>query len=181
MPTIRLTRLGAFYLTLCALVLAAALWPQPARAQAVNADLSITADADAVNAGDAVLFTVILQNTGDQPATNLVLDLTLAGPVDTVRARLEAMDAVRRLIERGHHDDGQMHGAGIGLQPAADLEAVHFRHHDVEQHHVAVAIGADFQRVAAVGSRQHLKVLGHEPGFQKPDIGLDIINNQNSA
>ncbi|MCB0071566.1 MAG: DUF11 domain-containing protein [Caldilineaceae bacterium] len=89
MPTIRLTRLGAFYLTLCALVLAAALWPQPARAQAVNADLSITADADAVNAGDAVLFTVTLKNTGDQPATNLVLDLTLAGPVDTVRARLD--------------------------------------------------------------------------------------------
>ena len=90
MPTIRLTRLGALYLTVCALVLAAALWPQPARAQAVNANLSIDADAAGINAGDAVLFTVTLQNTGDQAATNLVLDLTLAGPVDTVRARLDA-------------------------------------------------------------------------------------------
>ena len=64
MPTIRLTRLGALYLTVCALVLAAALWPQPARAQAVNANLSIDADAAGINAGDAVLFA-----TGREPNT----------------------------------------------------------------------------------------------------------------
>ena len=55
---------------------------------------------------------------------------------EIVGAGLEPLHLVRRLVERRDHDHRHVHGPGRALDAAADLEAVHARHHDVEQHHV---------------------------------------------
>ena len=63
------------------------------------------------------------------------------------------LHAVGRLVERGHHHDRNMVGRRVGLEPAADLEAVHVRHHHVEQHDVAFGALADRQRLGAAHAR----------------------------
>ena len=57
------------------------------------------------------------------------------------------------LIERGDHDHRDVMRRRIGLEPAADLEAVHVRHHHVEQDDVAFGALADRQRLGAVAWR----------------------------
>ena len=56
-----------------------------------------------------------------------------------VRAVHEPGDLVHLLAQRGEHDDAHL-GAG-GAYPAADLEAVYVRQHDVQQRHVYVRVG----------------------------------------
>ena len=50
-----------------------------------------------------------------------------------VRARLQTAEDISGLIERRHHDDGNMLRAWLRLQLAAYFEPVHARHHHVEQ------------------------------------------------
>src|SRR5207302_7093051 len=40
------------------------------------------------------------------------------------------------VVERRHHDDGQIGAARIVADPSAGLDAVHFRHDDIEQHDI---------------------------------------------
>ena len=69
---------------------------------------------------------------------------------EIVGAGFQAAHAVGRLVERGHHHHRNVMGGGIGLDPAADFETVHVRHHHVEQHDVAFGALADRQRLGAV-------------------------------
>ena len=57
-----------------------------------------------------------------------------------VGARVQAGDAVGRLVQRGHHHHRHMGGLGIGLDAAADFEAVHARHHHVEQNDIGLVL-----------------------------------------
>ncbi len=58
---------------------------------------------------------------------------------EIVGAGFQAAHTVGRLIERGDHDHGNVMRRRIGLQPPADLEPVHVRHHDVEQDDIALS------------------------------------------
>src|SRR5207253_5038264 len=49
-----------------------------------------------------------------------------------VRTDLESEDAVELLVARGEKDDGD--ALGLRADAAAELEAVHLRHEDVEDH-----------------------------------------------
>jgi hypothetical protein len=53
-----------------------------------------------------------------------------------VGARLEALDLVVGRVERRLHDDRDERERPVPLDAARDLEAVHFRHHHVEQDEV---------------------------------------------
>ena len=67
-----------------------------------------------------------------------------------VGAELEAEHAVDLLGLGGQHDDGDAARLRVGLETAADFEAVDFGQHDVEQHEVHTGgLGEGF---AAVGS-----------------------------
>nr|GFD56361.1 hypothetical protein [Tanacetum cinerariifolium] len=64
------------------------------------------------------------------------------------------------------HQHGR--AVGVGLDAAADLEAVDVGELDVEQHQRHVAAARDRQRIGAVGSLDHL-----EPGaLQDPGLGV---------
>ena len=57
---------------------------------------------------------------------------------EVVGTRLEALDAILRLIEGGHHDHRDMMSLRVALDLAANLNAVDARHHHVEQHDVGL-------------------------------------------
>ena len=64
-------------------------------------------------------------------------------------------------------------GERIGLEPAAHLEAVHARHHHVEQHDVAFAALADGDRVRPVGRRKHLEILCVEARIEQLEVSVN--------
>ena len=48
----------------------------------------------------------------------------------------QAAQPVGGVRQRRHHDDRKIGGTRVGLQPAANLKAVHARHHHVEQDYI---------------------------------------------
>ena len=68
-------------------------------------------------------------------------------------AQLETVFLIRGLVHRRQEDDRHIFGRFIFLQSAADLVAVHLRHHDVEQDQVGCLFFGDLQRHGPAGRR----------------------------
>ncbi len=100
---------------------------------------------------------------------------------EIVGAGFEAAHAVGRLIERGHHHHRDVVRGRIALEPAAHLEAVHVRHHHVEQHEIAFGALADRERVLAAGGGDDVEIFGREPGLEQLHIGGDVVDDQNAG
>ncbi len=64
------------------------------------------------------------------------------------------------------------------LSLPADLETVEARHHDVEQNDVDALARADIQGSLAGRGRYDLEVFRLEPGLQQPDIGENVVDNE---
>ena len=79
------------------------------------------------------------------------LDLLEGLGHEVVRAGVEGRDHVRGRRVRREHDDGQRHGAVVGPQAPADLQAVHAGQGEVEDDHVRLVLGHGAQPVHAVG------------------------------
>ena len=99
---------------------------------------------------------------------------------EVVGAGLKSRQPVGGLIQRRHHDNRNMRSRRVGLEAAADLEPVHSRHHDVEQNDVAVAVGADLERVRAVAAGQDVEIIGRQASFKQFEIGSDVVDDQNA-
>ena len=98
-----------------------------------------------------------------------------------VGAGFKAAHPVRRLVERRHHHDRQMHRCGIGLEAAADLETVHARHHDVEQNDVAAAVAAELQRLRAVGRGDRRRNIPPESRASSSlRLGSEIVDDEDA-
>jgi hypothetical protein len=70
---------------------------------------------------------------------------------------------------------------GRVFQPAANLKAVHARHHDVEQHDVARALLADRQRIRAVHGCEHVEIFGRQLGLEQFDVRMDVVDDENAG
>ncbi|MHC2196102.1 hypothetical protein ACVJF1_008735 [Bradyrhizobium diazoefficiens] len=99
---------------------------------------------------------------------------------EIVGARFQPAVAVGRAVERRHHHDGDVVRRRIGLQTAADLEAVHVGHHHVEQDDVAFGAARDRQRLGAVRGGHHVEIFGGKPGLEEFDVGRNVIDNQDT-
>ena len=97
---------------------------------------------------------------------------------EVVGAGLEAAHPVLGLVEGRHHDHRDVQGGRIGLDAAAHLDAVHSRHHHVEQDDVRLDPLDAFERVEPVHRRRHLEILGHELRLEQANIGQDVVHNQ---
>ena len=91
---------------------------------------------------------------------------------------LEPLQEIARMVERRDHHDGNMLGAKIGLEPPADLETVHARHHDVKQNDVRQRLAADIQRIGAVRCGLHREILSRKPRLQQLQIGQHIVDDE---
>ncbi len=60
------------------------------------------------------------------------------------------MNAVKRGIERGHHDHRQNAVFRIGANLFADIVAADARHHDIKQHQIGLDTG-DFRQTFFAG------------------------------
>jgi hypothetical protein len=68
----------------------------------------------------------------------------------------------------------------IGLQPLADLEAVHLGHHHVEKDNVDGAAVANLKRPPAVVGGRNLEILGSESRLEQAHVGRDIVDDQHA-
>ena len=100
---------------------------------------------------------------------------------EVVGAGLEPANAVGNLVERGDHDDRDVRGCRIALETPANLEAVHVRHHHVEQHDIDLGVLAGLYRVGAVERGEHLEILSQEPGFEQLHIGGNVVDDENAC
>ena len=79
---------------------------------------------------------------------------------EIVGSGFQAADPVVDVAERRDHDDRDVAGLGIGFQPLAGLEAVHPRHHHVQQDNVRHLGIGELERRRAVAGGQHVEILG---------------------
>ncbi len=97
-----------------------------------------------------------------------------------VGAGVEPGDHVRAVGFGGDQNDGHERQLRIGLEPAAHLDAVELRHHDVEQDEVGQMLRGGGERLLAVGGLQQLIALRREPRHQDVAVGLVVVDDQNA-
>ena len=98
-----------------------------------------------------------------------------------VGARFEAAQPIGDIGQRGHHDHRYVGGMRVGLEPAADLEPVHPRHHHVEQDDVGQLALGELQRRRAVIRGDHLEIFARQLGLEQLDVQFDVVDDQNSG
>lgn len=100
---------------------------------------------------------------------------------EIVGASRQPLHAILGVAECRHHDHRHMRRVGIGLQPAADLEPVHARHHHVEQDQIGLLADGGLERLRAIARRNHLVIFAGQLGFQHLDVGADVVDDQNAC
>ncbi len=96
------------------------------------------------------------------------------------RPGLDAAHDAVDLVERRDHDHRHMPGSGIVLEPAQHLEAVHVRHHQVEQDQIEFGFRQDLQRRQAAVRLDHDMAVATEPSRQQFAIGLHVIDHEDA-
>ena len=109
----------------------------------------------------------------------IILVTAMADAKDIV-AGLEAGDDVLRVRHCGHEDDRREGGVLDLLQPAADLDTVDLRHHDVEQDQVGLRVAGDRKRVRPVARGDDVVAVGREAHFQDADVGGVVVGDQDA-
>src|SRR5204863_1865131 len=79
-----------------------------------------------------------------------------------VHAEFGGPAAVLRRRARGDDDDRDLHGARVAAHIAREVEAVHARHLDVDQHHGRPLFLQLLERIHAVARREHPVALALE-------------------
>jgi len=67
-----------------------------------------------------------------------------------------------------------------GTWAGADLEAVHLRHHHVEQHDVDLLGRHAIERLAAGRRRAHIEIFRAQARFEQAHIGRYVIDDQHA-
>jgi hypothetical protein len=99
---------------------------------------------------------------------------------EVVGAAFQPLDPVVGLVERRHHDHRHMRRLRSGLERAADFEAVHLRHHHVENDEVYALAPGDFDGLAAAKRRADLEILRRQPRLQQLDVRQNIVDDQDT-
>ena len=58
--------------------------------------------------------------------------------------------------QRGHEYDRNVHGPGIGMQMLDHLEAIHARHHHIEQYQLWVVLPGHFDGLVSIARFDYL-------------------------
>ena len=88
-----------------------------------------------------------------------------------VRAQFQAEQLVKLLALGGEHDDGQV---GLLADLAADHEAVHLRHHDVQKHDVRPGFAHVVDGLLPVVGGDHLIAFAAKIGVERL-VDVDVV------
>jgi hypothetical protein len=97
---------------------------------------------------------------------------------EVIGPRLQSPQSLGGFAERGDHYHGNVQRRRVILQPAATLEPVHPRHHDVEQDEIRLPLMRHAERLEPILGTGDLKVLGRKLGFQQAGVGRHIVDDQ---
>jgi hypothetical protein len=100
---------------------------------------------------------------------------------EVIGAGLDAAFDVAELVEGGDHEDGDVAGFGGGFEAAADFEAGHAGHHDVEEDEVGVGLGDFFEGIDAVDGDVDGAVERFEIGLHEFDVLGIVIDDEDGA
>ena len=92
-------------------------------------------------------------------------------------AEFEATCLVAGVVMRRDEDDGNVTRQRVGLELAANLEAIHARHHDVEQDQVGPVLAADLQGLGAAQGLEHA-VIRRERLVEHLDVERLVVDHQ---
>ncbi len=99
---------------------------------------------------------------------------------EIVRSGLEATDTVFTAIKSRHQNHRNMTGCRIVFQTPASLEPVHHRHHNIQQDKIGLFGAGNLDSGRPVATGRHVKIFDCQLGFEQADIGIDIIDNENT-
>jgi hypothetical protein len=93
-------------------------------------------------------------------------------------ARFQALDTIGAAVEGRDQHHRDVAGDRVFLELAADGEAVHAGHHDVQQDDVGQVARGHGQGRRAVHGAGDFVVLGRQLGLEQADIGLDVVDDE---
>jgi len=95
------------------------------------------------------------------------------------RAELKPLGLILGFGPSGQKDHRNGRSLRIGLEPRADLVAIHLRHRDIEQDEVRLVGGTSmFERLGAAG-RDLGTILILQDRERRGDVGRRIVDDQN--
>ena len=94
------------------------------------------------------------------------------------RAELDGSRDGLDLVDRRDHDDRNRPEHRVGAHPLEDLEAVHLRHHDVEEDEVDRPRGQRLEGGASVHRGLDLVAERLEAAHQKVSIDLGVVDDE---
>ncbi len=97
-----------------------------------------------------------------------------------VCTRFETGDDIFGIAFRGHHDNGHIGNGRVGSELAADLDPVHFGHHDIEQQQIGLLRLGHVQGLFAIGCRQQFITVHGQPRLQDVHIHGLVIHDENT-
>ena len=77
-----------------------------------------------------------------------------------------------------NQDDRDEGNRRVGLQPTADFEPVHLRHHDVEKDEVGQSIAGASQRLLSIGCHQQVVAVCFQPPRKDIAICLVVVGDE---
>ncbi len=125
----------------------------------------------------ALLGAVDLQHVVDAPAQHRVVD-RLADVVG--RADAERLVDRGIVVQPGDQQDRDRGALGQAADHLAGLEAVHHRHHAVEDHEVRRLLAADLHGLLAVGRVDHLVALAEQRLAQREARAAVVVDHEDA-
>ena len=97
---------------------------------------------------------------------------------EIVGAAFDAADDVLRVVERGDEDHGNVAQGRIGLDGAAQVVAIHFRHDDIGQYQVRLALADGGQGQLAIRRHARVVVQRLDQAAQSLRLGRAVLDDQ---
>jgi hypothetical protein len=93
-------------------------------------------------------------------------------------AELEARDLVGNFAPRRKKDHGGVTRVGVRLDDAAHLEAVHARHHHVEEDQVRIGLARDLDCAGAIPRREDAVAAAMQGLHQHIEVRRAVVDHQ---
>ena len=100
---------------------------------------------------------------------------------EVIGAGFQPAHAIGRLIEGRYHHDRDVVSQRIGLETAANLKTIQFRHHHIEQDDVARGPFAQSQRLGTAVRNRDVKIFRRETRFEQLYVRGHVVHDKDAS